>query len=245
MHDAFSGIHISQGGIMQTTEETLRSLFGRMVGDEKHIWAAASTLNAIWVLYDRVLDISPDNIDDPDRDRFYLSKGHGPMAYYAMLAAKGFIAPEMLDTWTQLGSPLGLHPDRMLVPGVEISSGSLGHGLPLGVGTALGLRAEGRRARVVVLLGDGEFDEGSNHEAVAIAGRLGLDRVTAIVIDNRSASLGWPGGIASRFEVEGWRATTVDGRDHDELYRALTQESDGRPQAVVAEIRKLREGSAA
>jgi transketolase len=230
---------------MMTTEETLRSLFGRMVGDEKHVWAAASTLHALWVLYDRVLNISPANIDDPDRDRFYLSKGHGPMAYYAILAAKGFIDPATLDTWTQFGSPLGLHPDRTLVPGVEISSGSLGHGLPLGVGTALGLRAEGRSARVVVLMGDGEFDEGSNHEAIALAGRFGLDRITAVVIDNHSASHGWPGGIAGRFEVEGWRATTVDGRDHDELYRALTREPDGRPQAVVAEILDIPEGSPA
>jgi transketolase len=167
------------------------------------------------------------------------------MAYYAVLAAKGFIEPEALDTWTRLGSPLGLHPDHVLVPGVEISSGSLGHGLPLGVGTTLGLRAERRTARVVVLMGDGEFDEGSNHEAMAIAGRLALDHLTAIVIDNSSASLGWPGGIAKRFEMEGWRATTVDGRDHDELYAALTQEPDGRPHAVVAQIREIAEGSAA
>jgi transketolase len=230
---------------METSEETLQSLFGRMTGDEKHIWAAASTLHALWVLYDRVLNVSPANIDDPDRDRFYLSKGHGPMAYYAVLAAKGFIEPETLDTWRQFGSPLGMHPDHVLAPGVEISSGSLGHGLPLGIGTALGLRAQGRRARVVVLMGDGEFDEGSNHEAMAIAGRFGLDRLTAIVIDNSTASLGWPDGIARRFELEGWRATTVDGRDHDELYRALTQEPDGRPQAVVAEVRAVTEGSAA
>lgn len=230
---------------MQTTEETLRSLFSRMTGDEKHGWAAASTLHAIWVLYDRVLNVSPENIDDPDRDRFYLSKGHGPMAYYAVLAAKGFIEPDALDAWRTFGSPLGMHPDHVLAPGVEISSGSLGHGLPLGVGTALGLRAQGRRARVVVLMGDGEFDEGSNHEAIAIAGRFGLDRLTAVVIDNGTASLGWPGGIAKRFEMEGWYATTVNGRDHDDLYRALTREPDGRPQAVVAEIREETEGSAA
>jgi transketolase len=229
---------------MQTTEETLQGFFGRMLGDNKHLWAAASTMDAIWVLYDRVLDVSPETIDDPDRDRFYLSKGHGPMAYYAMLAAKGFFDPAMLDTWLQLGSPLGMHPDHTLVPGVEISSGSLGHGIPLAVGTAIGLRAEGRRKpRVVVLIGDGEFDEGSNHEAISIAGRLGLDRLTVIAIDNSSASLGWPGGIAKRFEMEGWQASTVDGNDHTELYEALTRESDGRPQAVVAKVRP-KEGSA-
>jgi transketolase len=229
---------------MLTTEDTLQGFFGRMLGDNKHLWAAASTMDTIWVLYDRVLDVSPETIDDPDRDRFYLSKGHGPMALYAMLAAKGFFDPEMLDNWLQLGSPLGMHPDHTLIPGVEISSGSLGHGIPLGVGTAIGLRAEGRRKpRVVVLIGDGEFDEGSNHEAISIAGRLGLDRLTVVAIDNSSASLGWPGGMAARFEMEGWQTSTVDGNDHEALYEALTRESDGRPQAVVAKVRP-KEGSA-
>jgi transketolase len=126
----------------------------------------------------------------------------------------------------------------VLVPGVEIGAGSLGHGLGLGVGTALGLRAQGRSARVVVLLGDGELDEGSNHEAIALAGRFALDRLTAVVIDNGSSSHGWPGGIASRFEVEGWAAATVDGRDHDALERAFTSSHPGRPAVVVATVEK-------
>jgi transketolase len=221
---------------MTQTKQDLAGLFERMTGDEKHEWAAASTLDVLWVLYDRVLNIRPDNLDDPDRDRFLLSKGHGPMAYYAVLAAKGFFAPETLDGWTTFGSSLGLHPDHVLVPGVEISSGSLGHGLGLGVGTALGLRAQGRAARTVVLVGDGELDEGSNHEAIALAGRLGLDRLTAVAIDNTSASHGWPGGIARRFAVEDWAAETVDGRDHDALHRALTTEHPGRPAVVVATV---------
>lgn len=223
---------------MMDTQDRLAGLFRRMTGDEKHEWAATSTLDVLWVLYDRVLNVSPERVDDPDRDRFLLSKGHGPMAYYAVLAAKGFFDEATLDTWTDFGSPLGQHPDRVLVPGVEIGSGSLGHGLGLGVGTALGLRAQGRTTpRVFVLVGDGEFDEGSNHEAIAIAGRLGLGRLTAVAIDNGSASHGWPGGMASRFEVEGWHATTVDGRDHDALHRALSARHDGRPNAVVATIR--------
>jgi transketolase len=219
-----------------TSTQDLAGLFERLTGDEKHEWAAASTLDVLWVLYDRVLNIRPDNVDDPDRDRFLLSKGHGPMAYYAVLAAKGFFAPETLDDWTTFGSPLGLHPDHVLIPGVEISSGSLGHGLGLGVGTALGLRAQGRTARTVVLVGDGELDEGSNHEAIALAGRLGLDRLTAVAVDNSSASHGWPGGIARRFAAEGWAAETVDGRDHDALYCALTTEHPGRPAVVVATV---------
>ncbi|TDP97159.1 transketolase [Labedaea rhizosphaerae] len=215
---------------------TIGALFQRMTGDEKHEWAAASTLDVLWVLYDRVLNVMPATANDPDRDRFLLSKGHGPMAYYAVLAAKGIIDPEILADWTEFGSPLGQHPDRVLVPGVEIGSGSLGHGLALGVGTALGLRAQGRTAKVFVLVGDGELDEGSNHEAIALAGRLGLDRLTAVAIDNHSSSHGWPGGIDRRFAVEGWSTTTVDGRDHDALYQAFTQDHDGRPHLVVAEI---------
>jgi transketolase len=214
----------------------LAGLFERMTGDEKHEWAAASTVDVLWVLYDRVLDVSPATADHPDRDRFLLSKGHGPMAFYAVLAAKGFLDPALLGTWTEFGSPLGQHPDRVLVPGVEIGSGSLGHGLGLGVGTAIGLRAQRRDSRVVVLLGDGELDEGSNHESIALAARLGLERLTAVVVDNGSASLGWPGGIAGRFAVEGWHTATVDGRDHDALYRALTAEHPGRPAVVVAVI---------
>ncbi len=221
-----------------TTTLDLAALFRRMTGDEKHEWAAASTLDVRWVLYDRVLNISPDTVDHPARDRFLLSKGHGPMAFYAVLAAKGFLDPAVLDDWTTFGSPLGQHPDRVLVPGAEIGSGSLGHGLGLAVGTALGLRAQNLTTpRVFVLVGDGELDEGSNHEAIALAGRMNTANLTAIAIDNGSASHGWPGGIARRFAVEGWRASTVDGRDHDQLYAALTARHDV-PNAVVATIRK-------
>jgi transketolase len=221
-----------------TTTLDLAALFRRMTGDEKHEWAAASTLDVLWVLYDRVLNVSPDTADHPDRDRFLLSKGHGPMAFYAVLAAKGFLDPAVLDDWTSFASPLGQHPDRVLVPGAEIGSGSLGHGLGLAVGTALGLRAQHRTTpRVFVLVGDGELDEGSNHEAIALAGRMDIAGLTAIAVDNGSASHGWPGGIARRFEVEGWHATTVDGRDHDQLYTALTTRHDG-PNVVVATIRE-------
>ena len=227
-----------------TTETTTATQLGRadlpdlmtlMTGDEKHGPSATSTLDVLWVLYDRVLRVDPRRPDDPDRDRFLLSKGHGPMAYYAVLAAKGFLTPDDLRSFGRSDSILGYHPDRTLVPGVEISAGSLGHGLGLAVGTALGLRIARRTARVVVLLGDAELEEGSNMEAIQYAGRAGLANLTAVVIDNSSASLGWPDGIGRRFTVEGWTAVDVDGRDHDALERAFRPPS-AVPHVVIAHV---------
>lgn len=216
--------------------DDLPRLMSVMTGDEKHDRAATSTLDVLWVLYDRVLDVSPANLDDPGRDRFYLSKGHGPMAFYATLVAKGFFPEDWLAGWGSYDSPLGHHPDRALVPGVEISSGSLGHGLPLAVGSALGLRAQGVGSRVVVLVGDAELDEGSNHEAIALAGALALDRLTVVVVDNASASYGRSPRLAGLFEREGWHVAVVDGRDQGRLEAALTEGAPGRPSAVIAQV---------
>jgi transketolase len=214
----------------------LRGFMSLMTGDEKHSSAATSTLDVIWTLYDRILRVDPNDVDDPHRDRFYLSKGHGPMAYYAVLAAKGFIDPGTLRDFGTFESKLGYHPDRTLIPGVEISSGSLGHGLALAVGATIGLGLSKHRGNVYCLLGDGELDEGSNHEAIAVAGRLGLHGLTAIIIDNRSSMLGWPGGIGQRFTVEGWRAVEVDGRDHDDIERGFDQRDRSGPLVVVARM---------
>ncbi|MEV6164966.1 transketolase [Streptomyces sp. NPDC052052] len=215
----------------------MNRLMSLMTGDEKHGPAATSTLDALWVLYDRVLRVTPDTVDAPDRDRFLLSKGHGPMAYYAVLAAHGFFGEELLPGFGVYDSPLGHHPDRTLVPGVEIGSGSLGHGLPLAVGTVLGLRAQGLTdPRVWVLVGDAELDEGSNHEALAYAGPAGLEQLHTVVIDNASASYARPDGIAARFEAAGWSVDAVDGRDHEALYTAFTAPHPGRPRAVIARV---------
>jgi len=223
----------------------LMAALRRVTGDEKHAPAAISTLDVLWVLYDRVLNVAPDRIDDPDRDRFLLSKGHGPAAFYAVLATKGYFPADWLDDVAGPDSRLGHHPDRLLVPGVEISSGSLGHGLPLSIGVALGLRAQGLLTpHVYVLVGDAELDEGSNHEAIAYAGATGLDSLTVVVVDNGSATHGWPGGIAGRFTVNGWTGVTVDGRDHEELAAALPGRSPGRPHVVVARVEaKFEESS--
>jgi len=203
--------------------DDLPALMTRLTGDEKHDWSSVSTLDVLWVLYDRVLG---------DDDRFLLSKGHGPTAYYAVLAAKGLLPVETLDGFGSFDSPLGYHPDRVLAPGVEISSGSLGHGLGIAVGVALAGR------RTFCLVGDGELDEGSNWEAVQWAGRIGLDALTAVVVDNHSSTYHWPGGIEARFALEGWSAVRVDGRDHDALEAALVNRVTGHPVCVVADIRR-------
>ncbi len=224
--------------------DDLPALLTRLTGDEKHDRSSFSTLDVLWVLYDRVLG---------ENDRFILSKGHGPAAFYAVLAAKGIVPVDALDGFGDFDSPLGYHPDRNLAPGVEFSSGSLGHGLGVATGVALGMagsaageaggarpedrppKAAGRR--VLCLIGDGELDEGSNWEAVQYAGRAGLGSLTAIIVDNDSSEHGWPGGIERRFTLEGWAAVRVDGRDHDALEAALLPASDGTaPRCVVADV---------
>ena len=217
--------------------EDLPGLISLMTGDEKHSAGATSTLDVLWVLYDRVLRIDPEHPTEPTRDRFLLSKGHGPMAYFAVLAAKGFFPVPLLRSFSEFESPLGQHPDATLVPGVEIGSGSLGHGFPMAVGMTAALRAkQATGVHVYCLVGDAELDEGSNHEAMCVAGRLKLDKLTIVAVDNQSSSLGWPGGIDARFEAEGWSASVVDGRDHDAIEAGLRAAQTGRPHLVVAAV---------
>jgi transketolase len=226
--------------------EDLPDLLDLMTGDGKHAAAAASTLDVLWVLYRHVLRVDPVDPTNPDRDRFLLSKGHGPMAHYAVLAAHGFITEAQLRGFGGFDSILGHHPDRTLVPGGEISSGSLGHGLGLGVGMALGLRAQGRdRPRVVVLVGDGELDEGSNAEAIAFAAAAALDTLTVVVVDNASARHRVTPSLTTGFAASGWAVAEVDERDHAALRRTLADRREGVPRVVIAVVRPLQEEAAA
>jgi transketolase len=216
--------------------DDVRRLLAIETGDEKHDPSSTSTFDALWVLYDRVLRVDPSQPDWEGRDRFILSKGHGPTAYYAILAAKGFFPIERLSEFMSFGSLLGAHPDRQLVPGVEASTGSLGHGLPMSVGVALALRAK-RLAdqRVVVLCGDAELNEGSNWEAIMLAPHLRLGNLTLLVIDNHSSIIDmspWEARLGSF----GWVTSVVDGRDHDALEGALSEQLADRPVAVVADV---------
>ena len=207
-------------------------------GDEKHDPAARSTLDVLWVLYDRVLRYDPADPRWDGRDRFLLSKGHGPITLYAILAAKGFFPSEWLTGFLAWDGRLGGHPDRNLVPGVEISTGSLGHGVPMAVGVALALRAKRSDRRVFVLLGDGEANEGSVWEAFLLAGNLGLDNLTAILIDNHTSSRDL-GDLPAKLGAFGWTAFQARSSDHDALESALRHREVGRPTALVVDWREV------
>jgi transketolase len=216
--------------------EHVRDLFETTAGDEKHDPSARSVLDVIWLLYDRVLRHDPADPKWDGRDRFLLSKGHGPLATYAVLAAWGYLPEAELDTFLARGSRLGGHPDRNLVPGIEVSTGSLGHGVPMSLGVALALRAKHRDAHVYVLLGDGEANEGSVWETLLAAGSLGLDNLSAIFIDNHSSTPSL-GDIRSKFVAFGWEADVARNDDHAGLERGLRLRAAGRPCALVVDWR--------
>lgn len=215
----------------------VRQLMKLATGDEKHDGSTISTLDVLWVLYDRILRYDATNPASEERDRFVMSKGHGPVAYYAILAAKGFFAEEDLKNFERWEGFLGGHPDHNQVPGVEASTGSLGHGFPIAIGMALALRAKKSQRRVFVLIGDGECNEGSVWESILLAGNLHIANLTCIVINNHSSSRNL-GDLAAKFTAFDWHATTIDGRSHEQIYEALKQGDAGRPTVVIADIVK-------
>jgi transketolase len=220
---------------MGSEKEQLAKLMRLASGDEKHEPSAYSTLNVLSVLYNRILNYDPTNPKSEDRDRFILSKGHGPLVLYAILAQKGFFPQNELKKFLTWEGILGGHPDRQRVPGIEASTGSLGHGFPIAIGVALGLKAKKINHRVYVLIGDGEANEGSVWEAVLLAGDLELSNLTTILIDNHSSSRNL-GDIAAKFTSFGWDAKTVDGRNEDAIADALASPAYDRPSLVVAEV---------
>jgi transketolase len=194
------------------------------------------------VLYNRVLHINPSDPDLPERDRFILSKGHGCAALYAVLAERGFFPLDWLSTFYQNGSRLGGHIMHANVPGVEVSTGSLGHGLSIAAGMALAAKRDGKAYRVFVLLSDGECDEGSTWEPALFAPHHKLDNLVAIVDYNKIQSLGTVQEVmdleplADKWRAFGWAVREIDGHNMLEIEEALTQTSysPGRPSCLIA-----------
>lgn len=213
-------------------------------GNSSHVAAGLSMADIVATLYSRVLRVRPQEPDWPDRDRFILSKGHAGACVYAALAECGFFPLEQLLTHYQDGSLLSGHVSHKGIPGVELSTGSLGHGLGVGAGMALGAKLDGHGWRVFVLLSDGECDEGSNWEAVLFAAHHGLENLVAIVDYNKiqslkpvSETLGLE-PFADKWRAFGWGVTECDGHDHAALETTLGAKPDGRPHAVIAHTTK-------
>jgi len=206
-----------------------------------HVGGSFSIADLVAVLYGGVLRVKPEEPDWPGRDRFILSKGHCCAAVYAALGLRGFIPMEELKTFGQDNSRLMSHISHE-VPGVEFSTGSLGHGLPHGCGRALAAKRKGEPWRSFVMMSDGELDEGSAWEAILFAPQHGLDNLVAIVDYNKSQGLGSVAEVleleplADKFRAFRWAVREVDGHDHDAIRQALSELpwEKGKPSCLIA-----------
>ncbi len=206
---------------------------------EGHIPSAFSILDILWVLYDRVLRIDPKNPQHTDRDIFILSKGHASLGLYAVLAEKGFFDEINLEKFCHYDSILGGHPDRNKVPGVEASTGSLGHGFPISVGVAMGLKIKKSNSRVFTIVGDGECNEGTIWESALLAAHHNLSNLTCIVDYNHSTDRALSvGDLVEKFNSFGWQSYAADGHDQEELYKLLKNSHKIKPLAIIAQTTK-------
>lgn len=207
-----------------------------------HLPACLSMVDLLTVLYYEVLCVDPKDPKNPERDRFILSKGHGGVALYAILADKGFFDSKHLATHGKKGTILGGHPDMHKVPGIEASTGALGHGFPFAAGIALAAKKDDRSYRTFVMLGDGECQEGSVWEAAMFAAQAKLDNLTAIVDYNKLQAMDLLEKIiamepfAGKWRAFGWAVEEVDGHNIDDL-QALFKRlpfAKGKPSCVIA-----------
>jgi transketolase len=226
--------------------ETLR--LSRIAG-AGHYSSTFSAAELFATLYYAHLRVNPADPDWPDRDRFILSKGHAAIGLYPILADLGFFDPALLDDYTRLGSPFGDHPDMKRIDGVDFSSGSLGHGLSVGVGMALAARVQERSHRVYVMLGDGELHEGQIWEAAMAAGHFALRGLVGIVdrnglcIDGHTEEIMSVEPLEARFESFGWSVQRIDGHDFGAILGALDRlqsAGEGPPQMIIADTIKGR-----
>ena len=213
-------------------------------GKSSHISSALSISDIMAVLYGNVMTVDSNNPKWDGRDRFILSKGHAGVAVYATLAECGFMSTERLFTHCRDGSDLSGHVSHKGIPGVEFSTGSLGHGLPVGVGMAFAARQLKKSHKVYVLLSDGEFDEGSNWEAILFAAHHKLDNLVAVIDYNKIQSLDSVDNtlrlepFSEKLKSFGWHVIETEGHNHEHIASALTSQHSGQPLVVVAHTTK-------
>lgn len=225
---------------LHVRKETVRLI---SIAGTGHYASTFSCAEILASLYGGVLRLRAGEASWPERDRFLLGKGHAAAGVYPLLARWGFLEPELLDSYARLGNPLGDHPDMTRVPGIDFSSGSLGHALSVGAGMALAGRMRGQRFSVFVLLGDGELDEGQVWEAALSAAHRRLDSLVAIVdrneysLDGETEDVLALGSIEDKWAAFGWKVHSVDGHDLEQLTSVLLRcrdSRDGRPSLVLA-----------
>lgn len=229
---------------LETLSKEIRREILEMIYHTKspHIGCSFSMVELLVSLYFRILNINVDNLLDQYRDRFVLSKGHGCPAFYAILAKKGILSKETIKGFAKEGGTLEQHPTRNLKAGIEITSGSLGHGLSIGVGMALAAKYDNSPSRIFVFLGDGELNEGSNWEAVMFAKQHFLDNLVAIIDHNKIQAMEKSSEIINleplkeKWESFGWRTKEVDGHNIKEIIAALENIpfEKGKPSCLVA-----------
>jgi transketolase len=228
---------------IQYRRDLLRIIYHAGAG---HTGGSLSCVDILNVLYNRVLRVSPETIDDPQRDRYIQSKGHSVEALYAVLADRGFFPKVRLDGLCRYQSPFVGHPTRK-VPGIEMNTGALGHGLSISVGIALAGKLDGAAYRVFTLLGDGELAEGSNWEAAMAAAHYKLDNLTAILDHNTLQITGRTRDVCSNEPVDekfcafGWTVRHADGHDLSQMEATLNRAPEAaRPTIVIANTVKGR-----
>lgn len=213
---------------------------------EGHGGPALSCADILSVLYLGIMNIDKNDPSNINNDKFLLSAGHKCLALYAALVEKGIINVELLDTYNKLGSPVPGHPDATKLPGVEFSTGSLGHGLPLGCGFAIAAKMKDMNYKTYVLMGDGEQGEGSIWEAAAFAAHNKLDNLIAIIDENglqingTTRNVCRPSDFEDRYSAFGWSVRTVNGHDVKELYDVLNSVpfEKGKPSMIIAKTKK-------
>ena len=220
----------------KTREYVLRTAHA---GGDANLQSVFSSIEIMQTLYDRVLHVTPATVDDPNRDRFVLSKGQSTMGLLAILAQKGFLPLEELFTACQYESRISMQADRTKLPGVEISAGSLGHGFPIAAGIAWGNKMQGSKGRVFVLAGDGEMNEGTMWEAALFAGSEKLDNLTLIIDDNESiGQMLHMGDLSEKLRCFGFATDVVNGHDENAIEEAIVQPHKGRPLVVIAKTKR-------
>lgn len=232
-------------GVLEDKARVVRATCIQMAhnGREGHLSSVMSCADLLVVLYNAWLRVSPERADDPDRDRFVLSKGHAATGLYAVLAERGFIPADLLATYAKPDGPLPSHPCKHALPILELSSGSLGHGLGMATGMAYGFRLDGHEnRRLVVLLSDGECNEGSVWESAMFAAANRLDRILAIVDNNNQQAVGRTDELtgftsyADKFRAFGWAVREVNGHDMGQVLDTLQAFpfEAGKPSAIIA-----------